>query len=174
MKLFLSSCLLILCNLFTYAQNVDSLTYELQRKKVNTLLNERSQRFGQYTASLEKRTGIFGLQTKKDIRHSNEILMQIVTTDNHIFKELKILFDYRIAEQERVESLSEEAESRNMAYMNTINKLRNQLDELKKENQSNSSDNGIIHYLYWTVIMVLIAIIIFLYRRKTLKTTIMQ
>ena len=53
--------------------NTDSIAYQAERKKINAMLNERKQKFGEYDESLSKHTGIFGLQTKKDIRRSNEI-----------------------------------------------------------------------------------------------------
>ena len=52
----------------------DTSAYELQRAKINALLAERSTKFGQYDKSLTTKTGIFGFQTKKDIRNSNEII----------------------------------------------------------------------------------------------------
>src|ERR1700710_330540 len=114
-KTILSSCcwgnvkILFLINIFlflsisAFAQvNSDSLAYQLQRKKINEMLAQRTLKFGQYDASLSMHTGIFGFQTKKDIRRSNDILMDIVKTDNDIYKELKILLDYRVFQQSQV------------------------------------------------------------------------
>jgi hypothetical protein len=85
--------LLLLFSLFladTFAQvSSDSLAYQAQRKKINNMLAQRKQKFGQYTESLTKHTGIFGLHTKKDIRASNDILMDIVKTDDDIFCAVK-------------------------------------------------------------------------------------
>ena len=53
----------LLCFLFAcaYAQaNSDSVAYQLQRKKINAMLAERTQKFGQYDKSLKEHTGIFG------------------------------------------------------------------------------------------------------------------
>jgi hypothetical protein len=134
MKCFTLLVLAIAFCLHAVAQNnADSLAYELQRKKINAMLTERAQKFGQYDASLSMHTGIFGLQTKKDIRRSNEILMDIVKTDNGIFKELKVLLDYRAYQQKQVQNRTAEIESSNLAYMGTINRLRNQNEQLKKE-----------------------------------------
>ena len=126
----------VTCFLFTsaFAQpNSDSLAYELQRKKINSMLAVRSQKFGKYDQSLSQYTGIFGLQTKKDIRRSNDILMDIVKTDNAIYKQLKILLDYRTFQQTQVVDKSKEIESANLHYMNTINTLRRQNEKLTKE-----------------------------------------
>ena len=59
------------------------------------MLDNRRNKFGQYDESLHKHTGIFGLQTKKDIRRSNDILMDIAKTDDSIFMQIKILLNYR-------------------------------------------------------------------------------
>jgi len=129
--------LLVLLSLFlanTYAQtNTDSLAYQAQRKKINGMLADRKQKFGKYDQSLSMHTGIFGLQTKKDIRRSNDILMDIVKTDDDIFLQTKILLDYRTFEQKEVENHSIEADSSNFGFMTTINKLRQQNDKLKQE-----------------------------------------
>ena len=97
------------------------------------MLEQRRQKFGQYDESLSKHTGIFGLQTKKDIRRSNNILMDIVKTDNEIFRQTKILLDFRAFQQTQVQTHSKQVESDALAYMTAITKLRNQLDQVKKQ-----------------------------------------
>lgn len=129
-KLFIG---LIGCLLFEQAGaqvRTDSLAYELQRKKINSMLTQRETKFDQYDQSLEEHTGIFGMQTKKDIRRSNEILMDIINTDNGIFKQLKILLDYRAFEQQQVQSKANEAQSTNRNFANTINQLQAQNEQL--------------------------------------------
>lgn len=110
----------------------DSVAYQQQRKKINAMLAERSRKFGQYDESLSKHTGIFGLQTKKDIRRSNDILMDIIKTDNDIYRELKILLEFRTFQQKQVQTKSTEAENSNLGYMTTINTLRAQMDALRR------------------------------------------
>ena len=124
------------CLLFTSTNaqtTADSLTYELQRKKINAMLEQRTQKFGQYDLSLSQHTGIFGFQTKKDIRRSNDILMDIVKTDNEIYKQLKILLDYRTFQQTQVLDRSKQNEATNLAFMRNINKLRDQNAQLRKD-----------------------------------------
>src|ERR1700748_2989798 len=120
--------LLTLFSLFTlniFAQaNTDSLAYQLQRKKINGMLDMRRQKFGEYDQSLTQHTGIFGLQTKSDIRRSNDILMDIVKTDDGVFQQLKVLLDYRTFQQKQVETHSTQADSTSIGFMNEINKLR--------------------------------------------------
>lgn len=124
--------------------NYDSLAYERQREKINNMLDQRSGKFGQYTESLNKRTGIFGLKTKKDMQKSIDILLDIALTDNAILKETKVLLDYKNFQQDRVINQSKETDEKNLSYMRTINKLQNQNENLQKEievlNKSKSSD----------------------------------
>ncbi|MFC3563529.1 hypothetical protein [Pedobacter jamesrossensis] len=116
----------------TFAQQ-DTASYAAQRVKVNTLLTERSQKFGQYDESLNQRTGIFGWQTKKDIKNSNEILRQVVLTDNNIFKELKVLMDYKDLQNQQKVAVADNSQERIENYMRTIKKLQDQNEELKSD-----------------------------------------
>ncbi len=102
----------------------DSAAYELQRQKINELLQQRSTKFGQYDESLKQKTGIFGLQTKKDIRHSNEILRQIALSDNLIFQEIKTLLDYKNWQFEQARHSSQENQDRILNYRKTIKELQ--------------------------------------------------
>jgi len=124
-------CLLI-ANVYA-AANTDSLAYQAQRKKINAMLAQRKLKFGQYDQSLSQHTGIFGLQTKKDIRNSNNILMDIVKTDDDILIQTKILLEYRTFVQSEVQSKAQETDSSNIGLMNAINRLRTENDQLKKD-----------------------------------------
>ena len=160
--------LLVACFLFAgaRAQNTDSLAYQLQRKKINSMLAVRAQKFGKYDQSLSEHTGIFGLQTKKDIRRSNDILMDIVKTDNEIYKQLKILLDYRTFQQTQVLDKSKESEATNFTFMRTINTLRDQNEKLKKEAEATAANHEKSTRNYIIVIVVMIASILLLLWRK--------
>jgi hypothetical protein len=136
MKQFTLLCMVCLWYAPLFAQmkaNPDSLAYQLQRTKINNMLDERHRKFGQYDESLKKHTGIFGLQTKKDIRRSNDILMDIARTDDSIFIQTKILLNYRTFQQQQAEVKSSQAQDYSLGYMNTINRLRAQIDRMKQE-----------------------------------------
>lgn len=113
----------------------DSTSYELQRNKINAMLAERSSRFGQYEESLNARTGIFGFQTKRDIKNSNEILRQIAINDNNIFSELKVLLDYKDLQFQEVKSNVDHNELRIDSYKKTIRDLQVKNEELLNYNQ---------------------------------------
>jgi hypothetical protein len=149
--------LILLFISFTYSAHaqVDTSAYEAQRSKINALLAERSVRFGQYEQSLNERTGIFGFQTKRDIKNSNEILRQIALNDNNIFKELKVLLDYKDFQVQQVQTAASTNSERIQSYMAAIKKLQDQNQILRaqiqeKEKQGSSS--------YGMLILLVIAI----------------
>lgn len=113
------------------ASPTDTSAYQTQRLKINSLLAERSSKFGQYDLSLSARTGIFGLQTKNDLRNSNDILREIILNDNNIFRELKILMNYKDQEVQQVQSNAVTTNKRIEGYMQTIKKLQDQNDQLR-------------------------------------------
>ena len=150
-------------------RNPDSLAYQLQRVKINKMLGLRRQKFGQYSESLSRHTGIFGLQTKKDIRASNEILMDIVKTDEGIFREIKTLLDYRTNQQAQVQNHNAEVENYNLGFMTTINKLRQETEQLKQElkQQQQQQQSMGRNYLIMIALMLGSILILFFKRRRT-------
>ena len=76
-KYYLIATLFILITANHTKANIDSLTFEQQRATVNSLLDDRANRFGQYISSLEERTGFFGLiKSKNDMQKSINILLE--------------------------------------------------------------------------------------------------
>jgi len=172
MKKLFGFCVLCLFPVLVFAQksDSDSLAYQLQRAKINQMLEGRRQKFGQYGESLKKHTGIFGLQTKKDIRRSNDILMDIVKTDDDIFRELKILMDYRVFQQQQAQTHSSESENVTLAYMNTINRLRGQIDQLKKEaQQEKAHQRNQLRLLIGVIVFLFVSILYLLTRKRAVK-----
>ena len=172
MKKLITICLLCLLYTHTFAQkvSVDSMAYQLQRAKINQMLDVRRQKFGQYEESLSKHTGIFGLQTKKDIRRSNDILMDIAKTDDDLFREIKILMDYRVFQQQQAQTHSTETENVNLGFMTTINKLRTQSDQLKQELQ-NEKDHQVNQLRIFIIVFVLMlgSILYLIYKKRAVK-----
>jgi hypothetical protein len=167
-KLILTLLAFLIVATVTAQKNEDSLAYQMQRKKINAMLAERTKKFGQYDQSLTKHTGIFGLQTKKDIRRSNDILMDIAKTDDDIYKQIKILLDFRAFEQTRVQTHSNEVEDARLGYMTTINKLRNQIDKLKADaaRQQKENDDLKRNFIIALIVAGLFFLLLFRRRRK--------
>ena len=149
------------------AQTIDTSAYQTQRLKVNALLSQRSAKFGQYDQSLDTRTGIFGFQTKSDVKNSNEILRQIVLNDNNIFKELKILMEYKDQEVIAAKNNASEVNGRMLNYMQSIKKLQEENERLKSSNEKTSLAGSAIY-----IILILIVALIgtYFYLQRKLKT----
>ncbi len=170
-NLFLLLCLTVSAQV--NPQNPDSVAYQNQRKKINGMLAARALKFGQYDASLSKHTGIFGLQTKKDIRHSNDILMDIARTDNNIFIQTKVLLafknnqlNYRTYQQQTVQNQVKETQDVSLGFMTTINKLRTQNEKLAKQYTVAASHFKTEQRWYRVIIVLMAASILFLLTRK--------
>jgi len=168
MKIPLSIFYLLLISTALSAQN-DSSAYITQRNKVNHLLTERSAKFGQYDISLTRRSGIFGLKTKRDLQASNDILTQIVITDNEVFAELKILLDYKDFEKKEIENRAETVEGRIDRFQITITGLQKKNEKLKAESDTHIEQyNKMIIYML-ALILALIFSGYYLYRLKKLR-----
>lgn len=158
--------LLFLCSssLFANTQS-DSLAYQLQRTKINGMLDARSSKFGLYAESLDTRTGIFGFKTKRDMQKSIDILIEIIQTDNEILKETKTLLDYKTFEQEKVLSRSKESEDRNLAYMRTINKLENERERISAELDTAENSLHLYQILFFLLLTLTLGLGVFIYRK---------
>jgi len=166
MRKFIFFTLFVLLSVGAHAQhNSDSLAYQLQRAKINAMLAQRAEKFGQYDQSLAMHTGIFGLQTKKDIRRSNDILMDIVKTDDDIYKQLKILLDFRAFQQTQVQTHARDVEENTVGYMTAINKLRNQVDQLKAAAQKQEEDEGKTIRSFIIALAAMLVLLLFLLTR---------
>ena len=146
------------------AQTIDTSAYQTQRLKVNALLSQRSAKFGQYDQSLDTRTGIFGFQTKSDVKNSNEILRQIVLNDNNIFKELKILLNYKDQQVKKIQLEASSSNSRIQNYMLTIKKLQDENQRLESET-SNIAKSGPVYYLTIFLLFFFATLSFFFYKK---------
>ncbi|WP_316829340.1 hypothetical protein [Pedobacter aquatilis] len=153
MKKYFYLLTILFLNFHVFAQQ-DTTAYAAQRVKVNSLLTERSQKFGQYDESLNQRTGIFGWQTRKDIKNSNEILRQVVLTDNNIFKELKVLMDYKDLQNEQKVAVADNSQERIENYMRSIKKLQDQNEELR--NAAKHNGQRISTYIIAFLILIIL------------------
>ncbi len=155
--------LFILVQLSGYAQ--DTSAYELQRSKINALLAERSSKFGQYDESLNTRTGIFGFQTKRDIKNSNEILRQIALNDNAIFQELKVLLDYKDLQMQEVKTVSTTNDERIQNYRRTIKGLQDQNQKLNAQLEKSEKGKDLA-FVFLVLFVVVNGFLVYLVMKK--------
>ena len=130
------------------------------------LLEERKQKFDSYSVSLEKNSGIFGNKTKKDNRRSNEVLIEIVKTDNRIISALNRVADFKdfekvnltydvAANTDQLNNLLQATDtlSKQVDYLTTANK------QLELKNQQ------LTLFMYTTLILPLIIVLVWLVRK---------
>lgn len=160
---------IILSNFSFNLSAQDSSAYELQRAKINALLAERSAKFGQYDESLAARTGIFGFQTKRDIKNSNEILRQIAINDNNIFQELKVLMDYKDLQVEQAKTVSNTSSTSIQNYRRTIKDLQDQNQKLSDSIDKTEKSNDLA-FLLMSIFIIACAILSYLLYHKMKKT----
>jgi len=158
--------LLLNCSIL-YAQS-DTTAYQLQRRKVNDLLADRSSKFGQYDESLNMRTGIFGFKTKRDMQRSLDIMGEIVQTDNNIFRELKILLDYKDLEKGNIQTKAIETEDRIGGYTETISKLQDRNEKLNTQVLETEKKLETQQYLVYALLLSSLILGYLLYRSKKL------
>lgn len=143
----------------------DSTAYQLQRNKVNSLLAQRSSKFGQYQKSLNSRTGIFGMQTKKDIKNSNGILRQITLHDNLIFRELKVLMNYKEMQVQQVQNTAVVNNDRIQRYTLAIQKLQDRNKELKSQSDELQRSQQISYYIIAALAILFIISMLIMYNK---------
>jgi hypothetical protein len=166
----ISITLTLLCLTITVLAQ-DTTAYELQRNKINALLAERSAKFGQYDESLSTRTGIFGFQTKRDIKNSNEILRQIVINDNNIFTELKVLLDYKDIQFQQAKTDVNNNQVRIDSYKKTIRDLQVKNEELLNFNKKVEQSLDYTKLLIGLLVLTVAALIYFLKRKNDIINT---
>src|SRR6476646_9983845 len=163
---YLLSLVLVLSSAFVFAfQNVDSLTYNLQKSKINNMLDARFQKFGEFDQSLRSKTGIFGLKTKRDMQKSIDILTEIIKTDNEILKETKTLLDFKTYQQEQITNKSKESEDRSLAYMRTINKLQTETESLNSQLADVKKSQKFFQLVAFALGLAIAAILLFVFRK---------
>lgn len=155
--------------ILSFAQSeLDSISFEDQRKKVNNLLDERSRKFGEYDISLEQKTGIFGLfKTKNDMQKSNDILKAIVINDNKIFIETRRLLALKDGEKERFQRLAKQYDSQVEAYMRTISKLQSENEKLRETIETKELEGQNNTNIIFVLSLIFIVLIFILYRLYT-------
>lgn len=160
--------IIFIASIVSFAKAQDTSAYEIQRAKINALLADRSAKFGQYDESLSARTGIFGFQTKRDIKNSNEILRQIALTDNEIFTQLKVLMDYKDLQVEQVKTVASSNSESIINYRKTIKSLQDQ-NLILTENQDKVENSRDLAYLMMVICLAGCVVLAYFFNVKRKK-----
>ena len=96
--------------------------------------------------------------------------MDIAKTDDDLFREIKILMDYRVFQQQQAQTHSTETENVNLGFMTTINKLRIQADQSKQELQ-NEKDHQVKQLRIFIIVFVLMlgSILYLILKKRAIK-----
>lgn len=166
------SILLLLLPLCTIAQDTTK-SQQDDKKLIRSLLKERKDRFAQYTDHLDDKSGIFGTQTKKDLRQLNEVLKDIVRTDNNIIMELDRLLDQRKFESFRSDYETKRAgqelvslQQNNERLMAANDTLVKQVEILKGSGATMESHGSCTIYIFLTYFFGAALVFLLLLQRK--------
>jgi len=131
----MKTTLLILLSLsiFTLAKSSDR---EHEKKVLQDLVQEREQRFGEYSRAAGSRSGIFGNKTKKDLQAQVDVLTDIVKTDNRIISTLNTFLSYRTFQQTETTYSQAELDDKNTKLNELTTSLANQLKEAKESKKA--------------------------------------
>jgi hypothetical protein len=165
---FFSAFLLCFLNLGVHAQNNDVLK---DRKDLQNLLLERSQKFDTFTSSLEKRSGIFGNKTKKDIGRSNEVLIEIVKTDNRIISTLNRVIDFRNFEKTNMNYDVMQQNQNHDNLLHATDTLSKQVTALTAVNKSLKTKSQKLQWLSW-LLFILSGVLGYMMFRKKYSATV--
>ena len=138
------------------------------RKDLQNLLQERREKFDSLTSSFEKRSGIFGNKTKKDILASNEVLINIVETDNRIINTLYRVIDLRNFEKS---NRNYDVLKQNQNYENLLratDTLSKQVTVLSQTNKTLKRKAMKFELLFYAVTALVIYMVIMKWRKKRL------
>jgi hypothetical protein len=151
--------------LLSAKQTISPWVPDSARKELMFLLDERKKLFDEYSASINKKTGFFGNQTKNDLRDSRLKLEAIVAQDNKIMSALNRTLDFRNFEKQNLkyDFSANEERIRNLKVMNDT--LNNQVQRLQQQNKyyvGKVRSNRI----YFALLIMLIGGMIYLFRRR--------
>lgn len=160
------NCVSFFCIIFfggdilgTQASEADSSNY--YRTGLKELLRDRREKFDAYSQSLEQRSGIFGNKTKKDIRESNTVLINIVRTDNHIIQVLNRVLDFRTYEKVNMNYDLNQNKRQANKLLQATDTLSKQVSALTKSNVSLAKSNrNLSAWLYITLFFLFVFLLI--------------
>jgi hypothetical protein len=152
----------LITSLFVFAQqNKTAATAELR-----SLLTERKEKFDSYSESLDKRSGFFGGKSKADINRSNEVLIDIVKTDNRIIAALNRVVDFRTFEKVNMNYDIVKCNEQLSSLSHALDTLNKQLTVLTAVNASLRNKSGGYQWLSYGLLSAIAVLVVLLYRQR--------
>ena len=125
--------------------------------------------FNEYADQIKKRTGIFGQQTKRDIKKARDILLIIVEKDNEVIAELERMLDTRQMEYFDAGIDKQRAEEKTDRIIGIIDQLKDQQDKLLEENEKLRRKHGISRMIAIIAGLMAAMFLIFYLKSKLFK-----
>ncbi len=147
--------ILILLCLFV----IPSFAQMQERVELQNLLAERAKKFGAYTSTIQKRSGIFGNKTKNDIQKSNEVLISIVTLDNDIMDVLNRSLNYKVFEKTAGDYSSRDCELKLKQSMEVTDTLLKQLAVAEEKLQKPGPTTSFYKPLFFLLLIICVVLV---------------
>lgn len=146
--------------------NFTTLSQIRERERLQELLQERRDKFESYIESMQKRSGIFGGKTKKDIEASNKVLMEIVETDNRIMGVLNRAINYKTHEKVNMnyDKRDFDEQLKNLRAVNES--FSKKVESLSAENEKLRSRSNRLYYSLFIAVSSFMLMVILYYRKK--------
>lgn len=136
------------------------------RADLKELLNAREQKFGSYAESLEKKSGFFGNKTKRDVAHTNEVLIEIVKTDNKIIGLLYRVVDFKNYEKINLNYDLHDRSDQMENLLNATDTLSKQVKSLTSINKDLTRKSQKLQWLCSLLILLMVITTLKFLRQK--------
>lgn len=135
------------------------------RAELHQLLMERQKKFDAYTTSLKKRSGIFGGKTKVDMQRSNEVLTDIIESDNKIISVLNRVVNFKTYEKVNMNYELLSCNERVGNLQRAVDVLNKQVNSLTSSNEAVQKKAGNYKLLASFFGILLLVLLVFFIRR---------
>lgn len=158
--------LLILSLLFIIVGRTQAQVDIMERKALHDLLEVRKKKFDDYSTSLERKTGFFGNKTKKDLQNSNEVLTDIVKTDNNIISVLNRAIDFKNYEKTNLNYNIIDNSAKLESYRQAADTLGKQVNTLTESNKVYTRELKWLRLVNRILCILLVIAVIMLWRKR--------
>ena len=139
------------------------------RAELQKLLMERQKKFDAYSESLKKRSGFFGGKSKQDIQRSNEVLRDIIESDNKIISVLNRVVDFKVYEKVNMNYELLSCNERVSNLQHGVEALNNQVSKLASANASLEKKTGSLKFLATAFGILVLALLVLITRKKLVQ-----
>ena len=139
------------------------------RAELQKLLEERKKKFDSYSESLKKRSGFFGGKSKADIQRSNEVLRDIIETDNRMISVLNRVVDFKTYEKVNMNydllSCNERVENLQRA----VDVLNKRVTTFASSNEELKNKSGTLKLLASAFGILVLVLLVLITRKKLMQ-----